>query len=498
MAQGISRSGTNANEFDEQFEKYIQQHYDDFIRNFKQTVSDASSSQEVKAVIQAIDIYMECSQSLGDLEWRTEHSSYIVLGKRCAAYQSLKNYAVSSDDIGVNREYVLVKFDKLYNLENLQNEYFSDSKIRERNVMSTAPNFVTPDSFMIRWFVTVQDDKTKVRQLVAGVVADLLYQYVNDLKRLKSKQEDLSEWLIIQKWDFMKAYIEELQRQYQDIPRLEHITQASMERYEGRINDAKLYFLNDEKEIDRNNIVYIQKSSRLNNGFEEKRNISGLRKLLETCRDSARCLVATEPKKWVIFGILPDDGCIQNKENCMMIHFKGAEWRLHDGMELILKFKNGRYYINDENNQEKIDEKCKKNGLREDIFGPIMKKYEESVTHGALIIVAEDAKAETKRLCLKYKRGTQIDPITMDKEEKIEMLYGMSCVDGAVLMDYKGRCYGYGVILDGKAVVKGNVGRGSRFNSAETYVFNKRKRKRCAIIVSEDKEKGIKVIGNHR
>ncbi|MDD6216366.1 MAG: hypothetical protein PUB28_06395, partial [Roseburia sp.] len=52
-----------------------------------------------------------------------------------------------------------------------------------------------------------------------------------------------------------------------------------------------------------------------------------------------------------------------------------------------------------------------------------------------------------------------------------------------------------GVILDGLAKVKGEVGRGSRYNSSLNYIHNSNK-KRWAIVFSEDKEKGIDIISN--
>lgn len=63
--------------------------------------------------------------------------------------------------------------------------------------------------------------------------------------------------------------------------------------------------------------------------------------------------------------------------------------------------------------------------------------------------------------------------------------------DGAVMVDYNGVCYGFGIILDGRARLRGDVGRGSRFNSALNYATSHR----CyAVVFSEDKENGIRII----
>ena len=51
-------------------------------------------------------------------------------------------------------------------------------------------------------------------------------------------------------------------------------------------------------------------------------------------------------------------------------------------------------------------------------------------------------------------------------------------------------CYGFGVILDGEARIKGERARGARYNSACNYIAGKNE---CAIIISEDKERGIEI-----
>ncbi|HOX40391.1 MAG TPA: DNA integrity scanning protein DisA nucleotide-binding domain protein [Candidatus Brocadiia bacterium] len=61
-------------------------------------------------------------------------------------------------------------------------------------------------------------------------------------------------------------------------------------------------------------------------------------------------------------------------------------------------------------------------------------------------------------------------------------------VDGAVILDFGGRCYAIGAILDGMATKNGNPARGARYNSALRYVeMKKQQGKDCiAVVVSED------------
>jgi hypothetical protein len=102
-----------------------------------------------------------------------------------------------------------------------------------------------------------------------------------------------------------------------------------------------------------------------------------------------------------------------------------------------------------------------------------------AMTHGSMLVVAEDAEAEAQRLS---DQGTPIHPVHMD----YELLHRVSGIDGSILLDPKGICYAIGVILDGSATSDCSPARGSRFNSALRYV-GRAPVARLAIVVSDDK-----------
>lgn len=62
-------------------------------------------------------------------------------------------------------------------------------------------------------------------------------------------------------------------------------------------------------------------------------------------------------------------------------------------------------------------------------------------------------------------------------------------IDGAAMLDKSGTCHGFGVILDGECVVKGNPSRGARFNSAYNYIAARKmaRQSAVAIVISEDR-----------
>jgi len=103
--------------------------------------------------------------------------------------------------------------------------------------------------------------------------------------------------------------------------------------------------------------------------------------------------------------------------------------------------------------------------------------------HGGLVIVADDADTEAVRLA---GQSTLVEPRVLLAHEAAHL----SKMDGAILLDALGRCYAFGVILDGLAVEQASRARGARFNSALRYVFGSQEREACvprlAVVCSED------------
>lgn len=101
--------------------------------------------------------------------------------------------------------------------------------------------------------------------------------------------------------------------------------------------------------------------------------------------------------------------------------------------------------------------------------------------HGTLLVVTPAAATETERLA---KQVTAVVPVTMTPE----LLQSVTTIDGAVILDFEGKCHAIGAILDGMATPNGDPGRGARFNSCLRYVDSLQSRQiPClAVVVSED------------
>lgn len=99
--------------------------------------------------------------------------------------------------------------------------------------------------------------------------------------------------------------------------------------------------------------------------------------------------------------------------------------------------------------------------------------------HGSMIVVAEDAANEARRLS---KQGTNIEPTRLTES----LLRSVSGIDGTILLDPAGFCHAIGIILDGEATDQCTPSRGSRYNSGVRYVQASGPR-RLAIVVSDDR-----------
>ena len=99
--------------------------------------------------------------------------------------------------------------------------------------------------------------------------------------------------------------------------------------------------------------------------------------------------------------------------------------------------------------------------------------------HGTTIVVSADAKGEADRLS---QQGVPIKPDYLNLEDARRL----GRVDGAVILGSDGRCYAFGVILDGLATSSsGDRARGSRFNSSVRYQQSSSP-KAVVIVISDD------------
>ncbi len=220
------------------------------------------------------------------------------------------------------------------------------------------------------------------------------------------------------------------------------------------------------------------------------------RKLLELCGDENYILVDSKSHKIL--------GLSENKnfdKDAVGLCFEGiSAWHVFVGDEVVLRHHRGECFISRQEHVSNLKNVLQEVGFegadldqKVELFSVIMDALGKA-DHGALMVILEKEAAadEAKRLC-DFKRGYKINPLSLKGNKKL--ITGMASVDGALLVDYEGKCHAFGVILDGVTTKEGREDRGSRYNSAKIYINQEKDKKRIAVIVSEDKDKSPVVLG---
>lgn len=173
-----------------------------------------------------------------------------------------------------------------------------------------------------------------------------------------------------------------------------------------------------------------------------------------------------------------------NQDAFLVVFIDHYHWELRCGNQALLR----SHYAEPKLPQEPFDkaaflanyarlfpETSHENGLN--LWNLMMAQVSQE--HGSMIVVAEDAASEARRLS---KQGTCIEPTLLSEA----LLRSVSGIDGTIILDPAGFCHAIGIILDGEATEQCTPSRGSRYNSGVRYV-HKGSHRRLAIVVSDDR-----------
>ncbi len=248
----------------------------------------------------------------------------------------------------------------------------------------------------------------------------------------------------------------------------------SIQRYEGHENFGSLLIASDEHE-------QIELEIAVKDSFHT-RNLRKLRKYMELSNESLSVISDSAEVKGL--GWLKKT---YNKDQTIFrIVFRGVHcWDVLHGTDVILQMRYGLPELPREiiNKQKFLnDTKRTFTGISIEQSEMILQiaKAATSQKNGALIIISQNAREESERL---KNQCIPLVPCKLD-DDKVVML---SNIDGAIISDTNGVAYAHGVILDGKVGKKGDSSRGSRFNSALTYIESQGiANPTMAVVVSED------------
>lgn len=259
-----------------------------------------------------------------------------------------------------------------------------------------------------------------------------------------------------------------------ELPSPEVLTKLSATRYEGSESEARIYFT-------KNAIDTIEEFSAEGEGDRviNEQNLRMIRKLMEISKRNTLHLYAER-------GGEEKGGEIKHTISCLVQHREEQEdtyvkflgfmnWSLFEKEREVFNYYHGEYRFNVSKEQYAYLDVI--NNLKS-VDTEMIRKLVEILRrqkHGAAAVLFDqetDAVTEVNRLC-RVKRGIKIcSNICYDKETgwNEEQILSVTGIDGALFIDYEGRCLAIGVIVDGQIKIEGNAGRGARYNSIENYM----------------------------
>lgn len=370
------------------------------------------------------------------------------------------------------------------------------------------------DSFCVMLGSTISGQNQTAQKIIASVLLDFLIKCLNTLDTLTETDSEI--WKKNEQrfnFDIFDAYIKKVFCEL-PIPSKDIIKGISYQYYEKSEVCSSIYLMDDNTcqslEVhDEPGLVWISDKNDAAKNINDDKNKSYIRKLLEACKNENVLLASIEtvpstendqgqkkltlPVKAIVSKVLSG-----NIPFLYKLEFKArGEWRLFDSSKnIILEYKEGCYYISEKHSELDFMIKVEKiNPIAPEHQEPFGKIFEclNQCSHGALMIVGKTSTihSEVERLSALHKGTMIINDFDLKKPENLPVVQGLASIDGAVMVDYNGICHGFGFILDGTAMIEGEIGRGSRYNSAQNYATLHRE---YAVVFSEDKEKEIKVV----
>lgn len=299
------------------------------------------------------------------------------------------------------------------------------------------------------------------------------------------------------KW-LLDKYVSEVISDYR-LPNSQMLVAISAMSYEKRAVATRMYF-SDRDLISRNksNIYFGSTNERLNKVQITEKNLRAVRKLMEMSGRGYGLWV--KKSDFLIEGIVKDS---RYKTRMVYVTFNDyMAWSINKGKEVILGYREGKYYIPDfepENDNvaqiKKLMKLCTM-GISEQKINEIkelIERVSKVCQHGTSLVFMEETSIleEIDKRLVPYKKAYRLQPFPMiDMED--DALRGIAAIDGAIFVDLDCKCHAAGVIVDGKTVREGDSGRGARYNSLTNYIVWYKKQPKhhddkCFVVIfSED------------
>lgn len=326
--------------------------------------------------------------------------------------------------------------------------------------------------------------------------------YTGELDEIAGAGEKGQRYLgtMRKKWMLLGNYAEYFLKSC-NLPEAEILTELSAARYEGSESEARIYF--SDKGI---RTLEIFEETGKDTREIRTGNVRMIRKLMEISKRNAVYLYAEREENglYVISRLVEES---DKEKSCdTYIKFNGfLQWSVMCGMREELTFHYGSYDLNSSKENKQYEQEIRE---LKDVDVEMVEELVEILReqkHGTAVVISDcagDVENAVDRLC-RLNRGIRISSQICYQREKSkekrwdkELLLGITGIDGALFMDLQGNCLAIGVLLDGEAKIKGDVGRGARYNSVVNYIQQQEQGIYIGIIISEDGM--INILQNNR
>ena len=319
---------------------------------------------------------------------------------------------------------------------------------------------------------------------IAEYVENHESEFTNRLKKSIFKRFADKEQMI-------RCYVEYVMT---EIPDKEIFIQLSAMNYEKRVTHKHLIF-------DKNNSLSIPADENciiLDGTMNfEIANLRLIRKLMEISGEDSGLVIQQQAGSWCVKGTVP----LKLAKKIYQVEIAGHSiWKLKNGEEELFEYIEGIYKLPpigvkkdiDEAEYKKLDGFAHKD--EQEHIESAISNIKKIASHGTGIIFIDEPvlTTEIERLA-SFKKAYIIKKATLKLcAASKEVLKGITAIDGALFCDFQLNCKAIGVIVDGKSIVKGNPGRGARYNSLMNYIGYLKnnpeydKARSMAIVVSED------------
>lgn len=254
------------------------------------------------------------------------------------------------------------------------------------------------------------------------------------------------------------------------LPPWQVFVQISAMFYEKRTVKTRMYFTGDSfSRIEKEGLFFKEDENFSEIACVKSSSLRIIRKLMELSRENHGLLV--EGPEYRITGIIRD-----NSKQCPDTYVEFSDhlvWKLVRKSEEIFEYKKGEYRLCKlEKKGDEEEQLNKLNSLPKEKIDKIKSTLRDIIKmskHGTSIVFMDKKTAEkqVERLC-RHNKGYWMEKFDLSGQK--DELPGLISIDGAIIADLDCNCLGAGMILDGKSVKKGDVGRGARYNSVVNFI----------------------------